>query len=128
MLKNYFSIALRNIRKGLLYAFINIFSLAIGLASCLIIYLFVKDERSFDAFHSKNKTLYRLDEVQSFPGTHVQKVALSMGGMGPFMQTDFPEIISYTRFWNRGQELMIKNDTRLLIPNLAFVDSTFLRM
>src|SRR5579859_2864317 len=128
MLRNYFAIALRNIRKGLLYAFINMFSLAIGLASCLVIYLFIKDERSFDAFHSKSRSIYRLDEVQSFPGTHEQKVALSMGGMGPFMQNDFPEIISYTRFWNRGQQLVIKNDMRLLIPNIAFVDSTFLRM
>ena len=126
MLKNYFSIALRNIRKGVLYAFINIFSLAIGLASCLIIYLFVKDERSFDAFHAKSNNIYRLDEVQSFPGTHEQKVALSMGGMGPFLKNDFPEIIAYTRFWNRGQQLVVKNDTRLLIPNIAFVDSTYL--
>jgi putative ABC transport system permease protein len=128
MFKNYLSIALRNIRKGLLYAFINIFSLAIGLASCLIIYLFIKDERSFDAFHVKSNTIYRLDEVQSFPGTHEQKVALSMGGMGPFLKADFPEIISYARFWNRGKELLTKNDTRLLIPNVAFVDSTFLNI
>ncbi len=126
MLKNYFAIALRNIRKAPLYAFINIFSLAIGLASCLVIYLFIKDERSFDAVHSKSNVIYRLDEVQNFPGTHEQKVALSMGGMGPFMQNDFPEIISYARFWNRGQQLLIKNDTRLLIPNIAFVDTTFL--
>jgi len=126
MLRNYFAIALRNIRKGLLYAFINMFSLAIGLASCLVIYLFIKDERSFDAFHSKSKAIYRLDEVQNFPGTHEQKVALSMGGMGPFLQNDFPEIVSYARFWNRGQELLIKNDTRLLIQNIALVDSTYL--
>ena len=126
MLRNYFAIALRNIRKGPLYAFINIFSLAIGLASCLIIYLFIKDERSFDAFHSKSNVIYRLDEVQNFPGTHEQKVALSMGGMGPFMKADFPEIKTYARFWNRGQQLLIKNDTRLLIPNIAFVDSTYL--
>jgi putative ABC transport system permease protein len=126
MLKNYFSIALRTIRKGKLYAFINVFSLAIGLASCLLIYLFIKDERGFDAFHTKSKLIYRLDEVQHFPGTHEQKVALSMGGMGPFMQNEFPEIISYTRFWNRGQQLIVKNDTRQLIPNVAFVDSSFL--
>lgn len=126
MFRNYLAIALRNIRKGPLYAFINIFSLAIGLASCIVIYLFVKDERSFDAFHSNSAMIYRLDEVQNFPGTHEQKVALSMGGMGPFLQSDFPEIMSYTRFWNRGQQLVLRNDTRLLIPNLAFVDSTFL--
>jgi len=126
MLRNYFSIALRNIRKGPLYAFINISSLAIGLASCLIIYLFIKDERSFDAFHSKSNVIYRLDEVQKFPGTNPQKVALSMGGMGPFIQAEFPEVKTFARFWNRGQELIIKNDTRLLIPNVAFVDSTYL--
>lgn len=126
MFKNYFAIALRNIRKGPLYAFINIFSLAIGLASCLIIYLFIKDERSFDAFHVKSKVIYRLDEVQNFPGTHEQKVALSMGGMGPFIQADFPEVISYARFWNRGQQLVVKNDNRVLIPNVALVDSTYL--
>jgi putative ABC transport system permease protein len=88
MFKNYFAIALRNIRKGPLYAFINIFSLAIGLASCIVIYLFIKDEKSFDAFHSKSNVIYRLDEVQNFPGTNEQKVALSMGGMGPFLQND----------------------------------------
>ena len=126
MLQNYLSIALRNIRKGPLYAFINIFSLAIGLSSCLVIYLFIKDERSFDAFHSKSNVIYRLDEVQKFPGTNPQKVALSMGGMGPFIQAEFPEIKSFARFWNRGQELVIKNDTRLLIPNVAFVDSSYL--
>jgi len=126
MFRNYFSVALRNIRKGPLYAFINVFSLAIGLASCLTIYLFIKDERSFDAFHAKNKVIYRLDEVQNFPGTHEQKVALSMGGMGPFLQADFPEVIAYARFWNRGKELLVKNDTRLLIPNVALVDSTYL--
>jgi len=49
-----------------------------------------------------------------------------MGGMGPFMKADFPEVKSYARFWNRGQQLVIKNDTRLLIPNVAFVDSTYL--
>jgi putative ABC transport system permease protein len=126
MFKNYLAIALRNIRKGPLYAFINIFSLAIGLASCMVIYLFIKDERSFDAFHPGNGMIYRLDEVQNFPGTHEQKVALSMGGMGPFLQADYPEITTYARFWNRGRQLVVKNDNRLLIPNLAFVDSTFL--
>src|SRR6478609_7296309 len=126
MIRNYLSIALRNIRKGPLYAFINVFSLAIGLASCLVIYLFIKDERSFDSFHAKSNVIYRLDEVQKFPGTNEQRVALSMGGMGPFIQAEFPEVKTFARFWNRGQGLLIKNDARLLIPNIAFVDSTYL--
>ncbi len=126
MLRNYFSISLRHIRQSPLYAFINIFSLAIGLSACLVIYLFIKDEKSFDAFHSKKDNLYRLDEVQNFTGTNLQKVALSMSGMGPNMVADYPEIKSFTRFWGRGSQLFKKGEQQLLIEGVASVDSTFL--
>jgi len=128
MIKNYLSIALRNLRQNPLYAFINILSLAIGLAACLIIYLFINDEKSFDSFHSKNEIIYRLDEVQNFPGTNEQKVALSMPGMGPNILKDFPEVINYTRFMNRNKQLVVDGEIRFLLPNLAVVDSTFLEI
>lgn len=126
MIKNYLSIAWRNMRQSPLYAFINIFSLAIGLACCMVIYLFIKDERSFDSFHYKKDNLYRLDEVQNFPGTNVQKVALTMPGMGPFLLKEFPEVVNYTRFMCRPKQLVVKDDKRFLLPYLATVDSTFL--
>jgi putative ABC transport system permease protein len=126
MLKNYFSITWRNIRQSPLYAFINIFSLAIGLACCLLIYLFISDERSFDAFHRQKENIYRLDEVQNFAGTNVQKVALSMPGMGPFLLKEFPEVTNYTRFMCRPKQLVVKDDKRFLLPYVATVDSTFL--
>lgn len=109
-----------------MYAFINIFSLAIGLACCMAIYLFIADERSFDAFHSKNQNIYRLDEVQNFTGTNLQKVALSMPGMGPNIKAEFPEVETYTRFWNGNKQLVEKGEMRFLIDNIATVDSTFL--
>lgn len=126
MLKNYLLVALRNIRQSPLYAFINVFSLAIGVAACLVIYLFIHDERSFDIFHSKRDQIYRLDEVQNFTGTNVQKVALSMPGMGPAMLKDFPEIENYTRFMCRPKQLLVKDEKRFLMPFIATVDSTFL--
>ena len=126
MIKNYLSITWRNMRQSPLYAFINIFSLAIGLASCLVIYLFIKDERSFDAFHGKKENIYRLDEIQNFTGTNVQKVALTMPGMGPFLQKEFPEVVSFTRFMNREKQLVVKGEKRFLLPYVAVVDSTFL--
>ena len=128
MIKNYLLIALRNIRQSPLYAFINIFSLAIGLTACMVIYLFIRDERSFDAFHTKNETIYRLDEVQNFPGTNLQKVALSMPGMAPAMLKDFPEVANYTRFMCRPKQLLVKDEKRFLLPFLATVDSTFLEV
>jgi putative ABC transport system permease protein len=126
MIKNYFSIAWRNIRQSPLYAFINIFSLAIGLACCMAIYLFIADERSFDAFNSKNQNIYRLDEVQNFTGTNLQKVALSMPGMAPNIKAEFPEVELYARFWNSNNRLVEKGEARFLINNVATVDSTFL--
>jgi putative ABC transport system permease protein len=128
MLRNYFLIALRNIRQSPLYAFINIFSLAIGLASCLVIYLFIEDEKSFDAFHSKKEAIYRLDEIQNFPGTNLQKVALSMPGMGPSILREFPEVANYTRFMCRPKQLVTKDEKKFLLPFVATVDSTFLEI
>ena len=125
MLKNYLSIALRNLRQNPLYSAINIFSLSVGLAACVVIYLFVTDEKSFDAFHAKSNDIYRLDEVQSFPGTNEQKVALNMPGMGPFIAKEFPEVITYSRVWNRTKQLVIRDEARFLIPNVMLVDSTF---
>lgn len=126
MIKNYFAIAWRAIRQKPLYSFINIFSLSVGLAACLIIYLFIQDEQSFDAFHEKNAAIYRLDEVQNFPGTNKQKVALSMPGMAPAIGREFPEVVTYTRFNNRNKLLFIKGETRMLVQNVAHVDSTYL--
>src|SRR5690606_17193898 len=87
---------------------------------------FISDERSFDAFHSKKANIYRLDEVQNFTGTNVQKVALSMPGMGPALANEFPEVVTYTRFMNRNKLLVEKDEKRFLLNNLAQVDSTYL--
>ena len=66
MLKNYLKTAWRNLWKNKIYSSINVAGLAIGMAACIIILLFVSYERSFDNFHSKN--IYRLNEVQKFEG------------------------------------------------------------
>ena len=96
MFKNYLKIAWRNIWKNKVYSAINIIGLAIGLAACIVIMLFVFYERSFDAIHTKN--LYRLDEVQKFEGMVApQNVALSMYPMGPSLVKDFPEVKSFVR-------------------------------
>jgi putative ABC transport system permease protein len=128
MTRNYLVIALRNIRQSPLYAFINIFSLAIGLTACLVIYLFITDERSFDNFHSRKDNIYRLDEIQSFPGTNQQHVALSMPGMAPAMLREFPEVSNYARFMCRPKQLLVRENKRFLLPYIATVDSTFLEI
>ena len=128
MIRNYLKIALRNLTQHKVYSFINVFSLAIGITTCLVIFLFITDELSFDNFHQQKEQIYRLDEVQSFPGMSPQKVALSMPGMGPNLLNEMPEVTDFTRFWVRGDLLYRRGDTQLVIERTAVVDSTFLEI
>lgn len=127
MLRNYILIAFRNLTKHRFHNGLNIFSLAIGFAACLAIYLFIEDERSFDQ-HTKSDHIYRLCEVQSFPGTKVQNVALSMPGMGPTLVADFPEIEKYCRFWRQGKRIWKKDDLTFPVKDTMLGDSTFLEL
>ena len=65
MFKNYFIIALRNLSRNKIYAFINIAGLSIGLACSMLIILYVKDEVSYDRFHAGVSQIYRITN-QSF--------------------------------------------------------------
>src|SRR4029079_3903120 len=62
MIGNYFKVASRNILKRKMYSFINAFGLSVGIAFCVLIYLFIQDERSFDQFHENKNLIYRLEE------------------------------------------------------------------
>ena len=127
MIRNYFKTAWRNLWKNKVFSAINIIGLAIGMAACTVIMLFVFYEKSFDNFHKKN--IYRLNEVQKFEGMVAsQKVALSMFPMGPTLKNDFPEIKNFTRVSWREKVQMDYQDKRIFLPSMYFVDSTFLQI
>ncbi|WP_257668532.1 ABC transporter permease [Parapedobacter tibetensis] len=127
MIKNYFKIAWRNLWKSKFYSFINITGLAIGMAVCIVIMLFVSYERSFDGFHTKN--IYRLNEVQKWEGLVVpQNVALSMFPMGPTLQDEFPEVTNFTRVRVGGKYHLQYKDTKTTLATSLWVDSTFFQL
>ncbi len=127
MFRNYFKTAWRNLWKNKVYSSINVVGLAIGMAACIIILIFVSYERSFDNFHKKN--IYRLNEVQKFEGmVAAQKVALTMFPMAPSLKTEFPEIKNYTRISARDNTPLNYGDKKIFIKRICFVDSTFLDM
>ena len=127
MLKNYLKIALRNIWKNKVFSAINVVGLAVSMAACIMIMLFVFYERSFDKIHTKN--LYRLDEVQKFEGmVSPQKVALSMFPMGPALKNDYPEIRNFTRVNFAKNMMLMHQDKRVDLPRVSLVDSNFLQM
>ncbi|HVS94647.1 MAG TPA: ABC transporter permease [Mucilaginibacter sp.] len=127
MIKNYLKVAWRNLWKNKVFSAINIVGLAVGMAACIVIMLFVHYEKSFDNFQPDH--IYRLNEVQTM-GTEgaTQKVALSMFPMGPTMQQEFPEIKSFTRVHWTDKYQMTEKDKKIFLSQAYFVDSAFLKM
>jgi putative ABC transport system permease protein len=96
MLKNYIKIAFRNILKHKGHAFINIAGLAIGMAVCILITLWVIDELSFDRFHDRADRIYRLI-CDANVGGNALLIPISNAPAAPAMVSDFPEIAAAAR-------------------------------
>jgi putative ABC transport system permease protein len=96
MFRNFLIISLRNLARNKTYALINIAGLAIGMACCLMIMLWVQNEFSYDRFHEKADQIYRLCIDGKVSGRVVQ-APISNSPAGPAMVNDFPEVINAVR-------------------------------
>src|SRR5450432_2088027 len=101
MLKNYFKIAFRNLWKNKGFSAINIIGLAVGLAVCLIILMYVQDELSFDRYNKNADLIYRIDPDIQFGGSNFVG-AVSPALMGPTLVHDYPQIKNFVRFRSYG--------------------------
>lgn len=126
MIRNYITVALRNLLKQRFYALINIFGLATGIASCLVIVLFIAFELSYDRYHEKAARIYRVNGEIKFGPNHY-RLAVAAAPFGEAMAEDFPEVENYVRFRNRGSFLVKakETDTNIKEDRVIYVDSTF---
>ncbi len=123
MFKNYLIITLRNIKKHKGYSFINITGLAVGMTCCLLIWLYVQDERSFDRYHTNANRIYRLELTLRLEGQE-KKYALSSHPMGPTLANDIPEIQQSVRFWFIDPVAMVQNrNHEYVAENVIFTDA-----
>ncbi|NNF59007.1 MAG: FtsX-like permease family protein [Rhodothermaceae bacterium] len=123
MLKNYLTIALRQLRRQPAFAGLNVAGLAVGLACCLLIALWVQDERSYDRFHTQSDRIYRLNKVHTLPTGGTELHALSSGPMAPQLVADYPEIEAAVRilpWW--GDLLFQRDETTLPVSSVTFAD------
>jgi putative ABC transport system permease protein len=127
MIKNYIKIALRNIKKHKGYSFINITGLAIGMACCLLITIWVLDELSYDKFHENAATLYRVEENQDYSG-RVFHVTVTPYPLAPALKDEIPEIIDATRYVYAGGLLFRYGDKAFFEDNIRAVDPSFFQM
>lgn len=112
MIKNYLKITWRNLKKNKIYSFINIFGLAVGMACCIVIMLFVQDELSFDRFHENADRIYRLTVIRKI-STGEQRDTLTPSDAGPNMVADFPEVIDAVRMAMLRAYVIEHNEKRL---------------
>lgn len=117
MLKMYILIALRKLAKEKIYVFINIFSLALGIASFVVLSLYLRSELSYDQHNSKHESIYRL--VSNFSNG---EFAVTSEGLGPLLIQDYPQLGEFTRFRNASQNTLSYEDNRQSWDNMYLVD------
>ena len=122
MLRNYFRIALRNILRHKAYSTINIAGLAIGMASSILILLWVQHELSFDRFHTNADQIYRITcDASGF------KAAVNPAGMPSGLQAAIPEVKNTVRLSHQVTTLFdAGNDRKFEEKNGFYADSTLL--
>ena len=127
MLKNYLLIAFRVIRRQPGYSLINLAGLAIGMAICLLILLFVQDELSYDAYHENGDRLYRIEVTGTVAG-ETTDFALCPFAAPPAFAEEIPEVESYSRLLDAGSQVLTVDGRQFEEQNVLFADSTFFRL
>ena len=124
MFRNYLKMTLRNMRKHTIYSFINVIGLAIGMACCILILLWVLQELSFDRFHEKRDRLFRV--LQHIKYSEVVTWSITQGPLGPALKEEIPEIDDFARYENARWRLRYNDN--VLVRSGGYVDPSFLKM
>jgi putative ABC transport system permease protein len=126
MYKSYFKIGWRNLAKNKGYSVINIAGLAIGLACCLSIGLYIQDEYSYDRFHKNGANIYRVVQHQTKQGV-VYDLASTPGPLAGAIKKDFAEVVDVCRI--RRVSGIFKIGEKVVEPEaLKLVDNSFFRI
>ena len=124
MYKLFLKIAIRYLLKNKLYSFINIFGLAIGVASFILIMVYVNHERSYDKFEG-SEHVYRIYmdylEGDNFVGGDAQTYNLS----GPTMKREFPDVLEYVRFFYLEKATFVLGDRIIEQPMGSMADASY---
>ncbi len=123
MYKNYIKIAWRNILSNKLFSFINIIGLAIGIACCSIIYLYLNFEMSYDKYHQNSDRIYRVTTILKDP-KKADHFAPSSPTMVVRIKTNFPEVSKYFRM-NEAKSMIAYGEKKIYDTKVKYADSTF---
>lgn len=114
MLKHYLTVAVRSFRRQKLYSFINVFGLALGIACCLLLGLFVADELTFDRVHKDGERIFRVARVNLEPdgAPDGEKLSPRMPmPAGPALKADLPDVEDFVRLTQSGRLIRVGEHT-----------------
>jgi len=127
MLKNYFIIAIRNIRRNKTFSGITILGLAIGLAAFWMIALYIADETTYDSYHEKADRIYRIAQHMNWDGSSLN-LAPTAPPMAPSLKSDYPEIQETVRIDAEGGGVINYGNNKLDVNDIILCDSSFFKI
>jgi putative ABC transport system permease protein len=123
MIRNYFKTAVRNLWRNKAFSVINIVGLSVGLACCMLIFLYAMDEVSYDRFHVNAPNIYHLVVNDQGSDGQVHKFSSTGDMPGPSFKRQLPEVQDFVRI--QGADYTIKKGTEVFDQDALFVDSNF---
>lgn len=123
MFDNYLKSAIRSITKNKFYSVLNAIGLAIGISAFIFIFLYVRNEITYDQYHEKADRIYRIESDFNISNKHDQFAIVPIP-MAPALKIELPEIESFCRFNDVGNSLFRYGDKEFYEENFYFADST----
>jgi len=124
MFANILKIMLRNLRKYKAFSLINLMGLAIGMACCLLILMFVRDELSYDKYNVRGDRIYRLNSHSTIGGT-TRRFSMSPAALAPAVKETIPEVLVYARVFPLGRAQFVHEGRNIDIPDSYAADEDF---
>jgi putative ABC transport system permease protein len=131
MFRNYLKTAFRNLKRNKSYAIINTLGLSVGIAACLLLFLVIQFENSFDKFHPKKKSIYRVNT--EFHGQ--DGISYSDGIAFPVakgLRADFPQVREVASIFRNGNQITIDNGNgqskKFMEDNFYYTEPAFFDM
>jgi putative ABC transport system permease protein len=124
MLRNYIKTAFRNFRKQKIFSVLNLLGLTVGLATVLLITLYIVNEFSYDRYNVSADRIYRVNPHFRFAGEELHEKIVP-ADLGPAMKRDYPVIENFVRFNNIGPANVRKGDAFVTEPRTCWADSSF---
>ncbi|OOQ61844.1 ABC transporter permease [Mucilaginibacter pedocola] len=128
MIKNYIKIAFRNLSRQKMYSLINISGLAVGLAVCMTILMYVSHEMTYDSFHKNGDRTYGIHATLNIGGNQMNMAYMSYA-TGPIAKQTQPGVDGYLRTMTYTKPLLVNNpatpDRKLADEGLLYADANF---